>query len=184
MHDLTRLRPSPAMIVACIALAVSLGGTSYAVLKLPKNSVGSKQLKRNAVTGKNVKSRSLTADDFKEGELPAGSQGPQGPTGATGPAGSAIAYARVLGSVPPTATLDPNRSYNVTSVTRIDIGSYCLTVNGTPKNVVATVDGAQDVANATVANTTLLSYCPPGTNALVITGDPAVADRDFYVAFN
>lgn len=183
MQRLARLRPSPAMVVACIALAVSLGGTSYAVLKLPKNSVGSKQLKRNAVTGKKVKSRSLTADDFKEGELPAGAQGPQGPAGATGPAGSAMAYARVLGATPPYA-LDTSRSYNVTSVTRIDLGAYCLTVNGTPKNVVATVDSTQDVANATVANTALLGLCPPGTNAFVMTGYPGLADRNFYVAFN
>jgi hypothetical protein len=29
MKLLTLLRPSPAMVVACIALAVALGGTSY-----------------------------------------------------------------------------------------------------------------------------------------------------------
>jgi hypothetical protein len=37
---LLRLRPSPALVVASIALAVSLGGVGYAAVKLPRNSVG------------------------------------------------------------------------------------------------------------------------------------------------
>jgi hypothetical protein len=44
-------RPSPALVVACLALAVALGGTSYAAVILPKNSVGTAQLKRGAVSG-------------------------------------------------------------------------------------------------------------------------------------
>ena len=48
---LRRFRPSPAMVIACIALGVALGGTSVAAIQaLPKNSVGTKQLKKNAVT--------------------------------------------------------------------------------------------------------------------------------------
>lgn len=35
---------NPAMIVACLALALSLGGTAYAVTRLPANSVGSRQV--------------------------------------------------------------------------------------------------------------------------------------------
>ena len=37
------------MVVACIALAVVLGGTSYAAIKLPRNSVGTTQLQKNPV---------------------------------------------------------------------------------------------------------------------------------------
>jgi hypothetical protein len=59
------LRPSPAMVVAFIALFVAIGGSSYAVTRLPSGSVGSKQLKKNAVTGAKVKNRSLTAADIK-----------------------------------------------------------------------------------------------------------------------
>ena len=40
-----RLRPSPAMVVAFIALFVAISGSSYAVTRLPTNSVGPKQLK-------------------------------------------------------------------------------------------------------------------------------------------
>jgi hypothetical protein len=64
-----RVRPSPAMVVAFIALFVAIGGSSYAVTRLPSNSVGSKQLRRNAVTGAKVKNRSLTAADIKVSSL-------------------------------------------------------------------------------------------------------------------
>jgi hypothetical protein len=80
-------RPSPSMVVALIALMVALGGTGYAAIKLPANSVGSKQIKKNAVTGAKVKNRSLTAADFKKGSLPAGQKGDTGAKGETGPKG-------------------------------------------------------------------------------------------------
>jgi len=57
MNKLTRLRPSPAMVVACIALIVALGGSAYA---LKKNSVGTKQLKKGAVTTKKIKNGAVT----------------------------------------------------------------------------------------------------------------------------
>jgi hypothetical protein len=61
MKRLLRLRPSPAMVVACIALSVALGGTSVAAIQaLPRNSVGAKQLKRNAVTGPKIKANAVT----------------------------------------------------------------------------------------------------------------------------
>ena len=64
-------KPSPAMIVACLALAVALSGTGYAtILGLPANSVGTVQLKNNAVIPSKVKDHSLLAIDFKPGQLP------------------------------------------------------------------------------------------------------------------
>jgi hypothetical protein len=58
---MSRLRPSPGLVVACIALAVALGGTGYAAIKLPANSVGTKQLKKNAVTSAKIKSGAVNA---------------------------------------------------------------------------------------------------------------------------
>jgi hypothetical protein len=91
------------MVVGLVALFVALSGTSYAVLTLPKNSVGTDQLRDNAVNGNKVKDGSLRASDFRTSERlrlrgprgPAGAPGPAGPagasgaTGATGPAGPA-----------------------------------------------------------------------------------------------
>ena len=100
MHRLLRHRPSPAMVVACIALIVALGGTSVAAVNaLAPNTVGPVQLKAgavtnpklrsNAVTGAKVRNRSLTPIDFAAGSLPRGPVGPAGPAGPGGPAGPA-----------------------------------------------------------------------------------------------
>jgi hypothetical protein len=70
-----------------LALFLALGGISYAAVKLPANSVGTKQLKRNAVVSSKVKNRTLAAADFKKGQLPAGPRGAKGPTGGDGPQG-------------------------------------------------------------------------------------------------
>jgi hypothetical protein len=80
-----RSRPSPALVVACLALAVSLGGTSYAAVSLPRNSVGTKQLRDNAVTSPKIRDFSLRVWDFKRGQLPRGPAGPVGPAGQLGP---------------------------------------------------------------------------------------------------
>ncbi len=94
------------MAIAVVALMVALGGTTYAVNALPRNSVGNEQLRKNsvgnaelrknAVTSAKVKNRSLLAVDFKPGQLnrlvptsigPTGPQGTSGATGATGATG-------------------------------------------------------------------------------------------------
>jgi hypothetical protein len=82
-----RLRPSPAMVIACIALVFAMTGAGYAAGMLGPNTVGTKQLKKNAVISTKVKNRSLLAVDFKAGQLPRGAQGPQGAQGAQGPQG-------------------------------------------------------------------------------------------------
>lgn len=97
MGRFTLRRPSPALVVALIALFVALGGTGYAALTLPKNSVGSAQIRKgavknrnlaaNAVTSAKVRRRSLVASDFKRNSLPRGRRGPQGPPGPPGPRG-------------------------------------------------------------------------------------------------
>src|SRR3954469_23386840 len=86
--------PSPSMVIACFALLVVLGGTSYAAVQA---------LPRNSVTSVQVRDHSLLARDFKAGQIPrgpagpagpAGPQGPAGPPGPAGPAGSSGAGAR------------------------------------------------------------------------------------------
>jgi hypothetical protein len=77
------------MVVACVALVVALGGTSYAAFNLPANSVGTKQLRRGAVTKAKLAASTLKAHS-RSGGSPgtAGSQGPAGPKGATGSKGA------------------------------------------------------------------------------------------------
>ena len=70
--------------VAYLAIFVALGGTSYAAVAIPNNSVGNKQLKKDAVDTKKVKRGSLLRDDFKSGQLPAGATGVDGIQGEKG----------------------------------------------------------------------------------------------------
>lgn len=69
------------VMVTLLALVVLGGGVAYAAGKLPKNSVGPKQLRKNSVTGAKVKDGSLKEVDFAKGQLPAGPQGAPGVPG-------------------------------------------------------------------------------------------------------
>jgi hypothetical protein len=116
------------MVVALVALAVALGGTSYAATKLAPRSVGSKELKKSAVTrahlknsavnGAKVANDSLTGTDVAEsslGQVPSAAQAGQAARATT--AGNAdhgnasgaldrVYYRVVTGTVPP-AKVDP-----------------------------------------------------------------------------
>jgi len=82
-------RPSPALVIACAALAIALGGVSYAATVLPRNSVGPLQLKANSVNSSKVLNGSLVRADFRAGSIPRGAAGPPGPAGPAGPTGAA-----------------------------------------------------------------------------------------------
>ena len=61
---MNRLLPSPAMVVACVALLVALGGTGYAATKingktLKDRSVPSAKLKRDSVSGSEIAEATL-----------------------------------------------------------------------------------------------------------------------------
>jgi hypothetical protein len=71
-----------------VALFVAMGGTGYAALKLPKNSVGSTQIKTGAVGSSEVKDGALRRKDFGAGQIPAGPRGLVGPVGPAGTNGT------------------------------------------------------------------------------------------------
>jgi hypothetical protein len=67
-------RPSPAMVVALIALFVALGGSGYAATKFnPKviknNSVSGKKLKNNTLPGAKLRNNSVTGRKINEDTL-------------------------------------------------------------------------------------------------------------------
>jgi hypothetical protein len=71
-------------VVGYIALFVALGGSSYAAVNLPANSVRAKQLHKDSITSAKVKDGSLLRRDFKAGQLPQGPMGLSGQDGADG----------------------------------------------------------------------------------------------------
>jgi hypothetical protein len=91
-------RPSPALIVGCLALFLAAGGPAAALdaSQAAAKLITGKQIKNKSITGKDIKDGTLLAADFKKGQLgvasspgegPAGSAGPQGAQGERGPEG-------------------------------------------------------------------------------------------------
>ena len=90
----SRRLPSPALVVACLALLVALGGTGYAAVVLPRDSVGPVQIRTGGVTSIDVRDASLREVDLSPAARRAlagrtGPQGPAGPQGAKGDPGPA-----------------------------------------------------------------------------------------------
>ena len=104
---MTRLRAhaSYANAVSTLALFIALGGTSYAVTQLPRNSVGTSQIRTGAVRAGEIKdgavrSRDITNRGISLRDLSLatrrslrGQIGPPGPQGPTGPGGTLLAAA-------------------------------------------------------------------------------------------
>jgi hypothetical protein len=62
-----RLVPSPAMVVALVALVMSLGGSAYALV------ITGKSIRNNTVTGKDIRQRSLRGNDIRRDSVGGGS---------------------------------------------------------------------------------------------------------------
>ena len=82
-------RPSPAFVLALIALMVALSGTGYAATKIT-----SKDVKNNSLTGADIRNGTVGTADLKRGVRrqlsvagPKGDQGSPGPQGIAGPQG-------------------------------------------------------------------------------------------------
>ena len=99
-----------ANVMATIGVFLALGGASYAAIKLPANSVGSKQIKDGAVSSADIKNHSIKSGDFKGG-LPSGPRGPRGPQGNKG-AAAAKYWAQIIGGNNPSVA---NSSGGVTA---------------------------------------------------------------------
>ena len=206
-------RPSPSMAVSLLALTVALGGTSYAAIKLPANSVGTPQLKRAAVTGVKVKDFSLFANDFAAGQIPkgpagpsgpagpagAGTAGPMGPIGPAGPAGANGAQGpqgpqgeagtgRAYVAVSPTGNVVAAYSKGVTqsNVSRENRGTYCIRgLSFVPKNVMAVSEGWDTTIH--VAYGDIAGFCGSGEQLVVTIRKPvnnAWSDAPFNLLLN
>jgi hypothetical protein len=82
-----RPRVNFANVVSCLALFVALGGTGYAAINLPRNSVGAKQIRPGSIDNSKVKKGSLRKSAFRAGQLPRGRKGATGAPGVAGPKG-------------------------------------------------------------------------------------------------
>jgi hypothetical protein len=107
VHRIVRRRPSPATIIALVALFAALSGTSYAAATklIGKNTVGSAQVVNGSLQTADLSARARAALKGNRGPAgAAGAQGAAGPIGATGAAGAAGATGAVGATGPSGAT--------------------------------------------------------------------------------
>lgn len=69
-------RVTYANVAATLALAVALGGTSYAATKLPAGSVGTQQLRANAVTSPKIRNGTVGTADLSPAARSLAASGP------------------------------------------------------------------------------------------------------------
>lgn len=102
---------SYANVISTLALFVALGGTSYAALTLPRNSVGSSQIRARAVGSSELRSRAVSSRHIRDRSIALrdisttargalrGATGPQGAKGESGPRAAAYRAAVNSGGV-------------------------------------------------------------------------------------
>ena len=168
-----RLRPSPAMVVACIALVFAMTGAGYAAGMLGPNTVGTKQLKKNAVISSKVKNGSLLRADFKAGQIPAGPQGPAGPAGPQGAQG-APGTSVFASTIPVGTTIKGTWGVSTTAAGGFNFDTVGFVVPA-PQNIAfdhvnfaAGTPGASD-GDATCTGTAANPTAPPGKVCLYST---------------
>src|SRR6476661_2803578 len=94
-----RQKLSYANVTASLALFIALGGTSWAAITLPRNSVGSKQIRSRAVGPSELRTRAVSSRAIRDRSIAVlaisprareSLRGTRGPQGVAGPAG--VAY--------------------------------------------------------------------------------------------
>lgn len=146
--------PSPAMLVAVLALFVALGGASYAAVKIGKGSVTTKALKKNAVTTKKIANGAVT-----EAKI------------ATAARGRAVAWAEVNAD----GTIKAARGITAANVVVAGGGFYCF--NNLPEHGTASVTpawtadefGSFAIATVQKPGTADISPACGGTQLAVVT---------------
>ena len=201
MKRFSRLRPSPAMIVAVIALVVAASGGAMATGLLTGRSIKNGSLtgldiKNGSITGNDVKARSLAASKLTPAAVASlrGQKGAPGAKGAQGSAGEAVAYARVAAN----GTLEPgdggkqNKNVIAVDIQRAAAGVYCF--GGLPFAVASAMvspDSAGDMANTKIASVAVqrgitLGTCDAGhqqARVSMVTPAGVLTDHRFQVWF-
>ncbi len=121
-----RIKISPAMAVALLALFVSLGGGAYAATKLKKNSVTTKSIKNGAVTTKKIANGAVTTSKLANGAVTSAQLG----TGA-------VTTANIADGAVTSAKLDPSLVTHAFIATQPsgEVGPLPL-ISGSPETVV------------------------------------------------
>lgn len=168
MNPSRPFRPSPAMVVALLALSVALGGAGYAAVTLPRNSVGTPQLRNGAVSAAKLKSGAVSAAKLANGAVGTRKLANGAVTGAKiqdGSIGGADILLASLGKVPSAASADKTAGVTIVPLTRATPTSAA--------GVAAARSAAPEIPLLTKGQLTIYGKC------LKDTGGPAVAAESY-----
>jgi len=178
--------PSPALVIACVALFVSLGGVSYAVATIDSgdivnNAVRSGDVRNGTLRGKDAKPDSLGPKAVKEQALDS-SKLDSSKIGAVPAAGVADGLSRF-------AVVNPQggavRFRGATSVTRTGEGQYLAIFNRDVRNCAyfATIgDESASTPGAGVISVTSAASNVNGVRVVVKAGaGDETIDRSFHL---
>jgi len=124
MGRIRRFLPSPAMVVAVVALVMSLGGSAYALV------ITGKSIKNGSVTNKDIRNHSLTGNDMRKDSVGGGAieESSLGPVPSAFLAGGGSRFAVV------NAGGQAVRGRDISSVARTSEGRYQVIFNGDVRN--------------------------------------------------
>lgn len=167
-------RPSPAMVVACIALFMAMGGVSYG---LATGSINSREIKNNTIRGKDIRNRTIASRDVKRDGL-GGLTINEGRLG-TVPSAESISHTAVV-----TAGGTFRRGRGVSSAARTGAGRYQVIFNRDVRGCVyvATVGDSSAAApgNGTAAVGSLATNVA-GVAVRTFNEQGAPANRAFHL---
>ena len=166
--------------IALLALFVALGGTSYAAVKLPRNSVGTAQIKNHAVTQAKLSTATVKALKGAKGDTgatgPAGASGASGTTGAKGDPGAPATFSAAVSGL--SGGSAHASTVPAASVTLQKRGKILVVVTGTLA-VTCGVGGACSYAvGARLDGATLIG----GTSSTVTAGSSSSQEKTVAVA--
>jgi hypothetical protein len=195
--NIKKLRPSPAMIVATVALFVALGGAAYAGFSLPNNSVRSNhivngqvktadlavgavnraRIKNNAVNSIKVADGGLEVADLSAAAQAAlkGNAGPAGPAGTPATTLWAVVNANgtlARGAAGVTSTYSGASFYSVDFPRNVTGCTYVATIGGTSNAYGGTGEISVYSQNLDPNGVTVVTHNSTG----------AFADRPFHLA--
>jgi hypothetical protein len=184
-NKLMRLRPSPALVVAFIALFAAMGGLGYAATKLKPNSVKTKTIRNGAVTSGKLADGSVTTAKLSPDAVAPNAVNAMDAAklGGVAPGHCQLGWLKAS-MVVDTSTLTPeqpdavvpafdcaSRAAGAVSIHRTDVGRYTVTLAG--------VDSGVAISSSTGANAvTAASKIQDGQVAVRVwnNGDAAFVD--------
>ena len=171
MRKLVKGAPSPALVIAVIALFAALAGGAYAI-NVGKNAIKTKNIANGAVKTKKIANNAATTAKLANSAVTTAKLA----NSAVTPAKAQVAFAKV------SATAVKSNDEKVNSVS-VSGGIFCFDLAFTPKVAVASLDAADATEPSVSTEVPGNATCPAGQRDASVATDGGVNPIGFFVVF-